>query len=278
MFKKKDVDTGKLRQQFFTNFLRTVAKHIDSWEPREFIMTLPFCQNGTMTEACINGYFFDFFDFPSHVEEFTLEVAVASVEQRKTALPTQVLEAITMARTDELKANMKRNFESRRRKLQLLRDDEVAEFCSLLKHFDDDRDALALVSRFVTTGYFASERLPMPSQLTKAASMRKMPTIVSSSILASAADASVSPSNVLGNSSMFPAPSSQLQRFGLTSKQMAQVLQAFQFNDSRLAAMTSMAAVLLDDLDWAEIFETIYFGWEDAEGQFLECLGCRLES
>lgn len=269
VWRKTDSDTGRLRQAFFTEYLKSVAAKIDSWEPREFIMSLPFTgPNGATTEACINGHFFNFLDFAAHVDEFVADVAVAAVEQRKTALPQDVLVAIQTARTEDQRANMRRNFEVRRRRLSLLRSDEVAAFCDMLSHFDDDRDAIALVDRFVETGYFLSACQP---RLPPLAALIAAPAAVAASLR----NLSMAPST--RRLAQDDPSSSPHLYFGVTSEQLAQISRSLVFNDTRILVIKKLAHVLLDDYDLGDVLSTLYYEWDATEVLILDEAGGRLE-
>ncbi len=111
----------------------------------------------------MNYLIFNFLNFQENVHQFMVETAVAAVESRKSQLPQMMLEKIETERTDDLKKTMQKNFQVRRKKFGMMRDEDIENFARLIEQMDDDRDAVALVEQFTKEGSLPFMRTSAPT-------------------------------------------------------------------------------------------------------------------
>lgn len=309
---KLEEDTGRMRQAFFTAYLRCLVENIDAWKPHNHTVPLELTKrdpgqrrstflgidlnddeaeafandDGKPIKVFINKYVYEFLCFAEHKDDFSADAAQAAIEEKKESLPTEFRRDMEERRQEDLRSTKKANFDARRKQFAGLRTAELEEFAEILGSFDDDREAIRRAKHFVRTGYYTTEH----------------PRAVHLKLLQSRNDGAASfrgTGNALGggafsasNSSVFELSSQNSMRAfhhsslppdqldpslqkpcGLRSDQLVILVRALSFDDTKHELVRVLSRVLCDDKHLDDVYAEVIYDWDRLAEEVQELLG-----
>ncbi|KAF8290766.1 hypothetical protein TcYC6_0127640 [Trypanosoma cruzi] len=256
-WRKLTVEMGEARKLGLNQFLQNVVMNVDSWEPRGLLANFELSRPTVRGERThftvyINQILFEFLGFSTQIDALSGEAAAKAVVEHRAMLPEPVKMAYDKRSLQEKRLRMRECIDSNAQRLRCIRDDELQVLLDHMALLQDDRDIMRMFKRLLLTGE------------------------VDADIQSSFADAI--PDDTVGErekDESIATVDAYSAVVGVTALQLAKITERLFFNDSKIEAIRLFACVLVDADDLQDVFDTLWFGWEEAREAVEQALSRR---
>ncbi|RNF19898.1 uncharacterized protein Tco025E_03965 [Trypanosoma conorhini] len=256
-WRKLTVETGEARRTGLNQFLQNLVTNVDAWEPRglltNFELSVPTVRGDQHRfTVYVNQILFEFLGFAAQIDALSGEAAARAVVEHRALLPESVKLAYDKRSLQEKRLRMRESIASNAQRLHHLRDDQLQMLLDRVALLQDDRDIMRTFRQLLLTGEVGDG--------------------VQSSFADAIAADSAGEAKTEENAGAVDASSAVV---GLTALQLAKITGELFFNDTKLAAIRLFAGVLVDFDDLQDVFDTLWFGWEEARAEVEQALSRR---
>ncbi|EAN96744.1 hypothetical protein C3747_110g64 [Trypanosoma cruzi] len=256
-WRKLTVEMGEARKLGLNQFLQNVVMNVDSWEPRGLLANFELSRPTVRGERThftvyINQILFEFLGFSTQIDALSGEAAAKAVVEHRAMLPEPIKMAYDKRSLQEKRLRMRECIDSNAQRLRCIRDDELQVLLDQMALLQDDRDIMRMFKRLLLTGE------------------------VDADIQSSFADAI--PDDTVGErekDESIATVDAYSAVVGVTALQVAKITERLFFNDSKIEAIRLFACVLVDADDLQDVFDTLWFGWEEAREAVEQALSRR---
>ncbi|KEG09084.1 hypothetical protein DQ04_05851030 [Trypanosoma grayi] len=261
-WRKLTIETGEMRKKCFNQFLQEVVMSVDGWEPQGLLASFELSRHTVLGDTTrftvyVNQILFDFLDFAPHIDALSGEAAAKAVVEQRATLPEAVKVAYDKRALEEKRLRMHESIARNERHLRPLQDDQLQVLLDRIALLDDDRDIIRMFKRLLATGEVATD--------------------VRSSFADVVADGSPEDGDGRGQE-----PQQEQRKeggrddmsavVGLTARQLASITERLFFNDTKVESIRLFADVLINADDLQDVFDTLWFGWEEARAEVEQIL------
>ncbi|EKF31552.1 hypothetical protein MOQ_004607 [Trypanosoma cruzi marinkellei] len=256
-WRKLTVEMGEARKLGLNQFLQNVVMNVDSWEPRGLLANFELSRPTVRGERThftvyINQILFEFLGFSTQIDALSGEAAAKAVVEHRAMLPEPIKMAYDKRSLQEKRLRMRECIDSNAQRLRCIRDDELQVLLDRMALLQDDRDIMRMFKRLLLTGEVGAD--------------------IQSSFADAIPDDTVGEREKDESVATVDAHSAVV---GVTALQLAKITERLFFNDSKIEAIRLFACVLVDADDLQDVFDTLWFGWEEAREAVEQALSRR---
>ncbi|KAF8305693.1 hypothetical protein TcBrA4_0039000 [Trypanosoma cruzi] len=256
-WRKLTVEMGEARKLGLNQFLQNVVMNVDSWEPRGLLANFELSRPTVRGERThftvyVNQILFEFLGFSTQIDALSGEAAAKAVVEHRAMLPEPIKMAYDKRSLQEKRLRMRECIDSNARRLRCIRDDELQVLLDRMALLQDDRDIMRMFKRLLLRGEVGAD--------------------IQSSFADAIPDDTVGEREKDESIATVDASSAVV---GVTAIQLAKITERLFFNDSKIEAIRLFACVLVDADDLQDVFDTLWFGWEEAREAVEQALSRR---
>ncbi|ORC85198.1 uncharacterized protein TM35_000371710 [Trypanosoma theileri] len=260
-WRKLTAETGEARRHVLDTFMRDVVASIDTWTPCGLLASVDLtCRTGPGSRGRIRVYvnqlLFDFLDIADQVDALSGEAAAQAVGDQRDTLPESVKVAYDRHALQEQQLRMCDSIAANAQKLSRMDDAQLQLLLHFIPLLADDRDVMRMFRHLVFTGEvgvninstfadWVNDDLMLREREQK--------------------DQERQEQEKKGKDGGEPV-------LGVTARQLASLTERLFFNDTKMEAIRLFAGVLVDIDGLQDVFDTLWFNWDEARKEVEQIL------